>query len=401
MLDSNEPAVEEPTVERGRLWNMLDNNEPEDEDPPFDIEKCVAEKSKENWWVNRYDDDFTWCRHFVQIKMCPLHDQGCTPNAWMNAQCQSCEPNAKQKCLNYLKWHWTKSGLHGLNEKEAQLALFAWVDTIQWGEWDETWEDREKDRLQSEKYEAKAKKGQHKKERGQKRRWQKSWGNSCGNNDGEDEDDDWWGSWKDEVVEVVDLEASDEPTASDAQAAADVQAVPDAQVASSWMRRRQLLMGWQEGTIAADAQAAISTADAKAAVQTTMQGIMPGAIQQAVELANVVLGNAGSGGPPPANAGSGGPPPANAGFGGAAAAAGSAAVDFETCTVDFDVPAAVDFSVASLTVSQARTLKYTFERAENAFGGAIVEMAQTCKALTAEQIAIRIAKDALEKICPH
>ena len=192
MLDSNEPAVEEPTVERGRLWNMLDNNEPEDEDPPFDIEKCVAEKSKENWWVNRYDDDFTWCRHFVQIKMCPLHDQGCTPNAWMNAQCQSCEPNAKQKCLNYLKWHWTKSGLHGLNEKEAQLALFAWVDTIQWEEWDETWEDREKDRLQSEKYEAKAKKGQHKKERGQKRRWQKSWGNSCGNNDGEDEDDDWW-----------------------------------------------------------------------------------------------------------------------------------------------------------------------------------------------------------------
>jgi len=282
--------------------------------------------------------------------------------------------------------------LHGLNEKEAQLALYAWVDTIQWGEWDETWEDREKDRLQSEKYEAKAKKGQHKKERGQKRRWQKSWGNSCGNNDGEDEDDDWWGSWKDEVVEVVDLEASDEPTASDAQAAAE---------ASSWMRRRQRLMGWQEGTIAADAQAAISTADAKAAVQTTMQGIMPGAIQQAVELANVVLGNAGSGGPPPANAGSGGPPPANAGFGGAAAAAGSAAVDFETCTVDFDVPAAVDFSVASLTVSQARTLKYTFERAENAFGGAIVEMAQTCKALTAEQIAIQIAKDALDKFCPH
>ncbi len=398
MLDSNEPAVEEPTVERGRLWKMLDNNEPEDEDPPFDIEKCVAEKSKENWWVNRYDDDFTWCRHFVQIKMCPLHDQGCTPNAWMNAQCQSCEPNAKQKCLNYLKWHWLKSGLHGLNEKEAQLALFAWVDTIQWGEWDETWEDREKDRLQSEKYEAKAKKGQHKKERGQKRRWQNSWGNSCGNNDGEDEDDDWWGSWNDEVV---DLPASDEPTASDAQAAADVQAVPDAQVASSWMRRRQRLMGWQEGTIAADAQAAISTADAKAAVQTTMQGIMPGAIQQAVELANVVLGNAGSGGPPPANAGSGGPPPANAGFGGAAAAAGSAAVDFETCTVDFDVPAAVDFSVASLTVSQARTLKYTFERAENAFGGAIVEMAHTVKALTAEQIAIKIAKDTLDKFCPH
>ena len=282
--------------------------------------------------------------------------------------------------------------MHGLTEKEAQLALFAWVDTIQWGEWDETWEDREKDRLQSEKYEAKAKKGQHKKERGQKRRWQKSWGNSCGNNDGEDEDDDWWGSWKDEVVEVVDLEASDEPTASDAQAAAE---------ASSWMRRRQRLMGWQEGTIAADAQAAISTADAKAAVQTTMQGIMPGAIQQAVELANVVLGNAGSGGPPPANAGSGGPPPANAGFGGAAAAAGSAAVDFETCTVDFDVPAAVDFSVASLTVSQARTLKDTFERAENAFGGAIVEMAQTCKVLTAEQIAIRAAKNALETICPY
>ena len=295
--------------------------------------------------------------------------------------------------------------MHGLTEKEAQLALFAWVDTIQWGEWDETWEDREKDRLQSEKYEAKAKKGQHKKERGQKRRWQKSWGNSCGNNDGEDEDDDWWGSWKDEVVEVVDLEASDEPTASDAQAAADVQAVADAQAASSWQARRQLLMGWQEGTTAADAQAAISTADAKAAVQTTMQGIMPGAIQQAVQLANVVLGNAGSGGPPPANAGSGGPPPANAGFGGAAAAAGPAAVDFETCTVDFDVPADAGLggqrSVASLTASQIRTLKDTFERAENAFGGAIVEMAQTCKVLTAEQIAIRIAKDALEKICPY
>ena len=309
-------------------------------------------------------------------------------------------------CLNYLKWHWIKSVLHGLTEKEAQLALFVWVDHIEWEEWDDTWEDREKYRVQSEKHEAKAKKGQHKKERGRKRHWQESWGNSWGNNDGEDEHDDSWGNdtiaWQEGGNDaVVDLTASDEPTASDAQAAADVQAVPDAQVASSWMRRRQLLMGWQEGTIAADAQAAISTADAKAAVQTTMQGIMPGAIQQAVELANVVLGNAGSGGPPPANAGSGGPPPANAGFGGAAAAAGSAAVDFETCTVDFDVPAAVDFSVASLTVSQARTLKYTFERAENAFGGAIVEMAQTCKALTAEQIAIRIAKDALEKICPH
>jgi len=399
MLDSNEPAVEEPTVERARLWNMLDNNEPAVEDPPdvFDIEKCVAEKSKENYWVNRADDDDTWCRHFVKIKMCPLHDAGCTPNAWMNAQCQSCEPNAKQKCLNYLKWHWERSRLHGLTEKEAQLALYAWIDTIEWEEWDETWEDREKDRLQSEKYEAKAKKGQHKKERGRKRRWQESWGNSCGNNDGEDEDDDWWGSWN---GAVVDLPASDEPTASDAQAAADVQAVADAQAASSWQARRQLLMGWQEGTTAADAQAAISTADAKAAVQTTMQGIMPGAIQQAVQLANVVLGNAGSGGPPPANAGSGGPPPANAGFGGAAAAAGPAAVDFETCTVDFDVPADAG-SVASLTASQIRTLKDTFERAENAFGGAIVEMAQTCKVLTAEQIAIRIAKDALEKICPY
>ncbi len=366
-----------------------------DDPHEIDVEKCVGEKMKENYYIKREDDDHALCRPCWKIKSCPL-DQQCTPNAWQNAQPRSWE--SKQRCLNYLKWHWTKSGLHGLNEKEAQLALYAWVDTIQWGEWDETWEDREKDRLQSEKYETKAKKGQHKKERGQKRRWQNSWGNSCGNNDGEDEDDDWWGSWNDEVV---DLPASDEPTASDAQAAADVQAVPDAQVASSWMRRRQLLMGWQEGTIAADAQAAISTADAKAAVQTTMQGIMPGAIQQAVELANVVLGNAGSGGPPPANAGSGGPPPANAGFGGAAAAAGSAAVDFETCTVDFDVPAAVDFSVASLTVSQARTLKYTFERAENAFGGAIVEMAHTVKALTAEQIAIQIAKDALDKFCPH
>ena len=327
--------------------------------------------------------------------------------------------------MNYLKWHWLKSGLHGLNEKEAQLALFAWVDTIQWGEWDETWEDREKDRLQSEKYETKAKKGHHKKERGQKRRWQKSWGNSCGNNDGEDEDDDWWGSWKDEVVEVVDLEASDEPTASDAQAAADVQAVPDAQVASSWMRRRQLLMGWQEGTIAADAQAAISTADAKAAVQTTMQGIMPGAIQQAVELANVVLGNAGSGGPPPANAG----------FGCAAGSAGPArTLDFGAIgQADADLGDSHDVEIPDVDIhggpivqyvgrpqpgtlavrnqavppqvtiptSQIRTLKDTMRRAESACGGAIVKMVRACKLLRAEQATVCAAKEVLEGICPN
>ncbi len=298
-------------------------------------------------------------------------------------------------CLNYLKWHWIKSVLHGLTEKEAQLALFVWVDHIEWEEWDDTWEDREKYRVQSEKHEAKAKKGQHKKERGRKRHWQESWGNSWGNNDGEDEHDDSWGNdtiaWQEGGNDaVVDLTASDEPTASDAQAAADVQAVADAQAASSWQARRQLLIGWQEGTTAADAQAAVTTADAKEAVQTAMQDAMPGAIQQAVLLANAVIGNAGFGGPPPANAG----------FGGAAAAAGPAAVDFETCTVDFDVPADAG-SVASLTASQARTLKDTFERAENAFGGAIVEMAQTCKVLTAEQIAIRAAKNALETICPY
>ncbi len=93
---------------------MLESNEPIVEERPhvFDVEKCVAEKMKENYFVKREDDDPSWCRHFFRIKICPLHDAGCTSNAWMNAQCQSCI--SKQMCLNYLKWHWIKSDVPGL-----------------------------------------------------------------------------------------------------------------------------------------------------------------------------------------------------------------------------------------------------------------------------------------------
>ena len=350
----------------------------------LDVEKCVEEEFKEHYFIDRKDDEEAYCRPCFKIKECLFPDK-CSDNAWQRAQVRSWY--SKQSCLNYLKRHLKISSLHNLSEEAAQQAIVDNFDNIAWGEWEDTWDEREKYRISVENYEAKknkeSKKGKGKKGRGRKRGWDES--NWAGSSSSWGKDDAWeegYGeAWEDDGTEG-DLPASD--AAADAQAAAHATAI---------------------------------VADAKDAMQTAMHEIMPGAINQAVQTAlQAAL---------PARFG--GPPPANAGFGCAAGSAGQ--VDFGAIQADAGLGGPLDFDIPNVDIngdpviqfvgqrtlavrnnapllvtiptSQIRTLKDTMRRAESACGGAIVQMVRTCKLLRAEQATVQAAKEVLEGICPN
>ena len=372
-----------------------DGNEDEEgfvADPrDLNVEKCVEEKFKENYFIDRKDDETDYCRPCFKIKSCLLPEK-CSDNAWQHAQVRSW--HSKQSCLNYLKRHLKISSLHNLSEEAAQQAIVDNFDKIDWEEWEDTWEEREKYRISIEKYEAKkdkeSKKGKGKKGRGRKRDWHESnWAGSSSSWGNDAWEEGWGEAWEDDGTEG-DLTASD--------AAADAQA-------------------------AVDAHATATVADAKDAMQTAMHEIMPGAINQAVQTAlQAAL-------PALGNAGFGGPPPANAGFGGAAGSAGPATVDFGAIQADAGLGDPLDFDIPNVDIngdpiiqfvgqrtlavrnqapllvtiptSQIRTLKDTMRRAESACGGAIVQMVRACKLLRAEQATVQAAKEVLEGICPN
>ena len=379
----------------------------------LDVEKCVEEEFKEHYFIDRKDDEEAYCRPCFKIKECLFPDK-CSDNAWQRAQVRSWY--SKQSCLNYLKRHLKTSGLHNLSEEGAQQAIVDNFDNIKWGEWEDTWDEREKYRISIENFEAKknkeSKKGKGKKGRGRKRGWDES--NWAGSSSSWGKDDAWeegYGeAWEEGYDDAVgDLAASD--------GAVDAQAAVEAHVAAR-------------------------VDDAKDAMRTAMNETMPGYINQAVKEALQATLPARFGGPPPANAGFGGPRPANAGFGSAAGSAGPArtVVDFGAIgqadadlgdsygcladTRDVEIPdvdilggpivrfvappppgtvAVRNQAVEEVTIptSQIRTLKDTMRRAESACGGAIVQMVRACKLLRAEQATVCAAKEVLEGICPN
>ncbi len=387
-----------------------DGNEDEEgfvADPrDLNVEKCVEEKFKENYFIDRKDDEEAYCRPCFKMKAC-LFPEKCSDNAWHHAQVKSWY--SKQSCLNYLKRHLKASSLHNLSEEAAQQAIVDNIDKIEWDVWEDTWEEREKYRISFENYEAKknkeSKKGKGKKGRGRKRDWHES--NWAGSSSSWGKDDAWeegYGeAWEEGYDDAVgDLAASD--------GAVDAQAAVEAHVAAR-------------------------VDDAKDAMRTAMNETMPGYINQAVQEALQAALPARFGGPPPANAGFGGPPPANAGFGCAAGSAGPArTLDFGAIgQADADLGDSHDVEIPDVDIhggpivqyvgrpqpgtlavrpravppqvtiptSQIRTLKDTMRRAESACGGAIVKMVRACKLLRAEQATVCAAKEVLEGICPN